>query len=178
MWKTYFQKIFFGKVEVKKMNFIRSSSEEQKISSAQLFAQEFFLAVCGGVGYYALEILYRGYSHWTMAVCGAVGFCAIYRMNTRLRNYDVLIRALFGALIITICEFSTGCVVNLLLGWNVWDYTDVPFNFLGQICLPFCMMWFILSVPLCIICSGIRNRVFKHADNTEGIGSEALSEKG
>lgn len=147
------------------MNAIHTSIDERRKNTYQRFAEEFFLIVCGGVGYYALEVLYRGYSHWTMAVCGAVVFCAIYRMNIRLRNYDILVRALFGALIVTVCEFSTGCVVNLLLGWNVWDYSDIPLNLLGQICLPFCMMWFILSVPVCIICSGIRSRVFKYDDS-------------
>ena len=42
-------------------------------------------------------------------------------------------------------EFSTGCLVNLRLGWNVWDYSNLPFNLFGQVCLPFALMF----LPLC-----------------------------
>ena len=28
---------------------------------------------------------------------------------------------------------------------NVWDYSHVPMNFMGQICVPFTLLWFPLS---------------------------------
>ncbi len=39
--------------------------------------------------------------------------------------------------IITAVEFAFGCIFNLWLGLNVWDYSDVPYNVLGQICPKF-----------------------------------------
>lgn len=59
-------------------------------------------------------------------------------------------QALIGSAIITSLEFITGCIVNLALGWNVWDYSGIPFNIMGQICLPYSVLWTFLSV-LCII---------------------------
>ena len=41
--------------------------------------------------------------------------------------------------------FLTGCIVNLLLGFHVWDYSDLPLNILGQICIPFSIIWFFIS---------------------------------
>ena len=38
-------------------------------------------------------------------------------------------------------------IVNIILQWNVWDYSNVPFNVMGQICLPFSIIWFFLSLP-------------------------------
>lgn len=54
-------------------------------------------------------------------------------------------QCLLGAGIITVLEFITGIIVNIILGWNVWDYSDRPFNLLGQICLKDSFYWIFLS---------------------------------
>ena len=50
-----------------------------------------------------------------------------------------------SSIIITTLEFITGIVVNIGLGWNVWDYSNLPFNIYGQVCVWFIFLWFILS---------------------------------
>jgi uncharacterized membrane protein len=57
---------------------------------------------------------------------------------------------LIGSLIITVLEFITGYVVNIKLGLNVWSYYDMPYNIMGQVCLPYTLLWFVLSL-VCII---------------------------
>ena len=52
--------------------------------------------------------------------------------------------------IITGVEFVTGLIVNVWLGLKVWDYSNLPYNVLGQICLLYVFIWFFLS-PLAII---------------------------
>ena len=64
-------------------------------------------------------------------------------------------QGLIGILIIYILEFNTGCIVNLLLGWNVWNYTQ-PFNLLGQICPQMFPLWFILSLTGIILADYVR----------------------
>lgn len=59
-------------------------------------------------------------------------------------------QGVIGACIVTVLEFITGCVVNIWLGWNVWDYSNMPLNILGQVCLPFSLLWILLSI-ICII---------------------------
>lgn len=54
--------------------------------------------------------------------------------------------ALAGAALVTAAEFAVGCVVNLLLGWNVWDYSGWRVQLLGQICLVFCLLWYLLCL--------------------------------
>lgn len=38
-------------------------------------------------------------------------------------------------------EFITGIIVNKVMGWNVWNYTDQPFHLMGQICFPFAVLF-------------------------------------
>ena len=35
-------------------------------------------------------------------------------------------------------------MVNLWKGWNVWDYSEVPFNLYGQICAPMALIFGVL----------------------------------
>ena len=55
------------------------------------------------------------------------------------------LQMLEGAMIVTVLELLVGLVVNRWLGWNVWDYSDMPLNLWGQVCLQFAVAWFFLS---------------------------------
>lgn len=107
----------------------------------------------GAVGYTALEILWRGYSHWSMTLTGGGCLLAVHRMNRRHRGEPLLRRCALGSGIITAAEFGVGVLVNRVLGWNVWDYSRLPMNLLGQICLPYSLLWFLLCLPLIGLCS-------------------------
>ena len=106
-------------------------------------AKETALAVCGGCLYVVLELLWRGRSHWTMFILGGVCFVLIGAINEVIPwEMPLVLQGVIGsACIVTPLEFVTGCIVNLWLGWNVWDYTDQPFNLMGQICLPFAVIF-------------------------------------
>ena len=107
----------------------------------------------GGTAYYAMEILFRGYSHWSMAVCGGVCLDIIYHINHKLKHRPIFLRAALGASVISAVELLCGCIVNLGMGLRVWDYSKMPLNLLGQICLPFSLIWLALCFPVCGICS-------------------------
>jgi uncharacterized membrane protein len=47
--------------------------------------------------------------------------------------------------IITAVEFVSGLILNLWLNLGVWDYSHMPLNLFGQICLPYAGLWFALS---------------------------------
>ena len=104
------------------------------------------LFVMGGLVYMSLEILWRGYTHWTMGVLGGICFICLGLINELLSwETPLVLQMLIGSTIITILEFITGCIVNIWLGWNVWDYSNLPLNLLGQICLPFSILWYFVS---------------------------------
>ncbi|MBO4284145.1 MAG: hypothetical protein J5958_05930 [Clostridia bacterium] len=107
----------------------------------------------GALGYPFLEILWRGCTHPTMALAG--GLCAVllYRVNRDLSRGSLGLRLLVSGGIITLTELLFGAVFNLWLGMNVWDYSDLPLAFLGQICLPYALLWCLLSLPFCLFFS-------------------------
>lgn len=101
----------------------------------------------GGTAYGLVEILYRGHTHWTMLLLGGLCFYMMAQIGTQLSSLPTWLSAAPCACLITVLEFFTGCVVNLYLGWNVWDYSSLPWNLLGQISLPFLGLWYLLSIP-------------------------------
>lgn len=113
----------------------------------------------GGLLYIALEILWRGYSHWTMFVLGGLCFIGLGLINEIL-PWDMPLwqQVLIGACLITALEFLTGCVVNLWLGWRVWDYSHMPGNVLGQICPQYFTYWLPVSVAGIVLDDWLRFR--------------------
>lgn len=103
------------------------------------------LAVIGGFTYMWIELLWRGHSHWTMGVLGGVCFALIGLLDEWFEHSPLLLQMVQGAAIVTMLELITGIIVNLHLGWDVWDYSDMPGNFMGQVCPQFSVAWFFLS---------------------------------
>jgi uncharacterized membrane protein len=105
----------------------------------------FTLFFAGALLYPALEILFRGFSHISMSFLGGICLVIIDLVRFSLKRVRRIWKALISAVIITQLEFITGMIVNVALGLNVWDYSDRPFEFAGQICLLFSGLWFLLS---------------------------------
>ena len=127
----------------------------------------FLLFVAGGLGYYLLEVLFRGHSHWTMGLCGGICLVGMYYINKKLAHFSLAVRALMCTALITAVEFTAGCAVNLWLGWNVWSYKSLPLNFMGQISLLFCCYWFLLSFVVCFLISFIERKIVKKSKKKE-----------
>ena len=94
-----------------------------------------------------IELLWRGRTHWTMGLCAGVCFVQLYLLEKYMSNLKLITKCIIGTTIITLNEFITGCIVNLSLGWAVWDYSETPLNLFGQVCLVFSLLWFILCIP-------------------------------
>ena len=121
----------------------------------------FILGIIGGAVYVLLEMLWRGFSHWTMFLLGAVCFILIGLVNEVFEWDTPLILQMFcGCAIITALEFITGCIVNLWLGWDVWDYSQYKFNILGQISLHSSVGWYFLSLVGIFLDDWLRYKLF------------------
>lgn len=119
-----------------------------------------FLFFFGGIVYILIELLWRGYSHWSMGILGGMCFVLLGLINERYTwDIPLWIQMLLGSFIITLLEFIAGCILNLHFHLNIWDYYDMPFNILGQICLPYMILWFFLS-PICIVADDYIRYIF------------------
>lgn len=128
----------------------------------KLLNKYLFLLILGGGIYYGVEILFRGYSHWSMFLTGGICFILCGLLN-EIWKWDTKFwkQVLIGDLIVTTIEFVIGCIVNLWLGLGIWDYSNMPLNLLGQICVPFMLLWLPLIAFAIILDDHIRYWFFK-----------------
>ena len=104
------------------------------------------LFLLGGFSYCIIEILSRGYSHISMLIAGGLCFVLIGNLNRKRKDLSLVSQMFLSTFIITGIELVTGLIVNVWLELEVWDYSDLPYNFMGQICLLYTNVWFFLSV--------------------------------
>lgn len=138
---------------MKKVNYIslEKVSKMIQILSSKLRIYT-ILFIFGGGAYCATELFWRGRTHWSMALCGGLCFCYIYLINSKLRKVNLIKQAAICSGFITIAELIFGFFVNILFNVNVWDYSKVYGNFMGQICIPFSFVWFLISFPCLYFC--------------------------
>ncbi len=114
--------------------------------------------VIGAVGYCLIELLWRGRTHPSMALAGGLSFCLISVIQAKLKPLKFIYRCITSGFGITTIELAFGSIFNLWLKQSVWDYTAVPFNFLGQVCLLYTVLWSLLSAPLLIFAGLLKER--------------------
>ncbi len=91
-----------------------------------------FLGTLGGALYYTFEMLFRGFSHWSMFLLGGICFVffrpagAVDGLGRTALETGGLVRGLCDGL-----RIYHGIIVNKFMGWQVWDYTDQPFQLMG-----------------------------------------------
>lgn len=124
------------------------------------------LFLTGGSIYYLIEYFYKmfishGITHWSMFLLGGICFILIGGINEYI-PWDMCIikQGLIGTLIILTLEFIFGYILNIILQLNIWDYSNLPFNILGQICLPFAVIWFGLSLIAIFLDDFLRWKLF------------------
>ena len=64
-------------------------------------------------------------------------------------NMSVFKQSLIGTGIVLVIEYTAGYILNIKMGLDIWDYSDMFFNINGQICLEFGLIW-LLIMPAAI----------------------------
>ncbi len=119
-------------------------------------AKGFLIFIIGGAGYGLCELMWRGKTHPSMLLAGGIGFLMFYISEEKFHELALLYRCLFGGVLFTSVEFVFGCVFNMALKLNVWDYSDQLFHIWGQICLRYFILWVLLCIPLTALCKKLR----------------------
>jgi len=120
------------------------------------------LFTTGGTLYVLIEIMWRGYSHITMFFLGGLCFILIGLINENsfTFNLPLMVQQIISCFIITSLELIFGLIFNVWLGLNIWDYSSIKYNFMGQICLIYSIFWFFLSLPAIVLDDYLRYKLF------------------
>lgn len=105
---------------------------------------------CIGAIYFVMEGIWRipkgGYANIVMLPIGGLCGLVVGYINQIPKFYKlkVLYQSLIGAALTLCVEFMSGLVLNVWLGLEIWDYSHLPFNVMGQICLVYGILWVVL----------------------------------
>lgn len=110
------------------------------------FAKRSFLFAVGGLAYVMIEMAFRGRSHPAMFIVGGLCFLICGDINELISwEMPFLAQMILCAVIITGVELAAGLILNVWLNLGIWDYSNMPFNYRGQICLMYSFIWCLLS---------------------------------
>lgn len=112
--------------------------------------KNFAIFVIGAIGYGILEIIWRGYTHISMLLAGGICLLGIKFIYDFFKNHTLFAKAFLSSVFISTVEAVIGFIVNIKLSLNVWNYSALPFNIGGQVCLLFSFFWFLLSLIIMI----------------------------
>lgn len=120
------------------------------------------LFLVGMCVYITIEVFFRGYSYPLCGFMGAIDFILIDKINNKISwHMDLLLQGIIGSGIITFSELIIGLLDKYCLHLNMWDYSSLPFNFMGVICLQFSLVWIFVSIIAIFLADGINYYVFK-----------------
>ena len=122
------------------------------------------LVIIFGIGaflYGLIEILWRGYTHWSMLVAGGICFVSFSGIAHCMKKKPLLYKCVLGSISVTAVEFVFGLIFNLILKKNIWDYSKMPFNLGGQVCLLYTVLWGFLSIIAIPFAEKVHNKLKK-----------------
>ncbi len=108
--------------------------------------KDFIIFNFSGLCYISIEMLWRGYTHYTMFFTGGLCFLILYKIYSKHKRLTFLQKYAVGAFVITSVEFIVGCIVNLIFNMKVWNYSNMPLNVYGQVCLIYSVLWGFLGI--------------------------------
>ena len=116
--------------------------------------------------YLSIEYVYRGYTYPLMGILGGITIVVLDRINDEISwDVDLCNQAILGANLITLMELIVGLIAKYTpLLPVMWDYSNIPINFHGVICLPFYFVWMIKSIVAIFIADALNYYVFKDTE--------------
>ncbi len=103
-----------------------------------------------GMCYFTLEGIYRipkgGYANIVMLFIGGLCGLLVGSINQIPKFYKMTVwkQSIIGTVLTMIIEYISGYILNIRLGLDIWNYSDMKFNLDGQICLEFGIIWFLI----------------------------------
>lgn len=136
-----------------------------------------FLGWCMEVVYAAIEtgkFVNRGFLAGPLCPIYGIGILIVVWVLKPVENSVFLLFT--GALVLTsILEFITGFLLERFFNDKWWDYSDLPFNIKGYICLKFSIAWGLICVFIVRLVYPITDKLISVIPRDVGIGVLGLS---
>lgn len=128
------------------------------------FYKSLFLFFVGFTAYLAIEVCFKsamshgglGCSHPLCGIMGGLSFLIFDQFNNELSwHLDLLLQGMLGACVVTLLELTVGLWDKYFLHIGMWDYSGIPFNYQGVICLPFSLIWIGVAMIAILVADAI-----------------------
>lgn len=109
-----------------------------------------FIGWCAEVAFAALKerrFVNRGFLNGPYCPIYGVGVTAVV-MLMRPFEENLLFLFVASSILVTVLEWLTGFLLEALFHHKWWDYTGMPLNLNGYVCLPFSLMWGVACVVI------------------------------
>lgn len=107
----------------------------------------FFYCFAGGL-YMTLELICRQRTEYHMFyLAGIIGLLLLVINEWLSYDTDFILQVIIGGTVAILGELVCGLLFNQ--DFHIWDYRNLPYNFMGQIQLYFSLLWYVLSA-ICI----------------------------
>lgn len=128
----------------------------------KIIIKNMILFAVGYCVYIAIEVTYRGFSYPLMGLCGGLALMIMDKINDYISwDVDIIIQGSIGSIIITFFELIIGEIsLRTELLPIMWNYSNVPLNFDGVVCVPFSLIWVGLSIIGILIADAINYYIF------------------
>lgn len=118
-----------------------------------------FLGWCAEVAFAAVDkgkFVNRGFLNGPVCPIYGFGMLIVASCLWRFRhNFPLLF--LGSALLTTALEFITGFILEKFFNDKWWDYSDMPFNIKGYVCLKFSLLW---GLAASFITGGVHRAIY------------------
>ena len=96
-----------------------------------------------------------------MLIVGGICFVLIGLINELFTwEMPLWLQCVISSVMVTVVEYISGLILNVWLGLGIWDYSKLPYNLHGQICLYYSIVWLVLSVVAIILDDYLRYWLF------------------
>lgn len=102
-----------------------------------------FLGWCGEVAFAAIKqrkFVNRGFLNGPICPIYGIGIVSVVAVLEPLMDNSVMLY-LGSAVLVTTLEWITGFLLEKLFHHKWWDYSNMPLNLNGYVCVPFSLVW-------------------------------------
>lgn len=130
-----------------------------------------FLGWCSEVGFAAVKehrFVNRGFLNGPICPIYGVGVSIVIAFLTPIKS-NLILLYITSVVLVTLLEGLTGWAMDKIFHNKWWDYSNMPFNIGGYVCLVFSIVWGVACVAIMDLIHPLIHRALTYVPHTLGI---------